>query len=407
MATRRRSRLRTSLLAAVGLLAATGCTVSAAAPDSTTLGTVGDVGELPGSLSDDVAVAAESADTAAAEATVAASDVAATDLDVESTVVPPSIPIAQSIGEQVSGNRLLMIGDSITASISQRYGGQACDALVPLGWQVEVDAETGRFIDFGARVLDKRLDAGWDAAVIFLGNNYGYDRGVFQVGLHNMLLRLVPRPTILITTTMFRPQQAEVNAAIIEEANQFDSVTVLDWAAISEDPSLTGGDGLHLTEKGRNTLGFFLAAALGEAPQQPDQPGTCLKTNYRDDSAGSPNGPSGNATVNKPPRTTTPSRPTPTTAKPTATTSGGSGGSGGSGSTSTTKPGGTGTTAPSSSSTAPTPSTAAPSTAAPSTAAPLPTIPPVTLPPSTAPPATTQPPPPVTTQPPAPTTSGP
>jgi hypothetical protein len=40
------------------------------------------------------------------------------------------------IGPKVSGNRLLMIGDSILASTSSRYGNEMCDALVPLGWQL-------------------------------------------------------------------------------------------------------------------------------------------------------------------------------------------------------------------------------------------------------------------------------
>ena len=65
-----------------------------------------------------------------------------------------------------------MIGDSITASAAKRYGGEFCDALVPLGWQVEVDAEPSRFVDFGNDVLDKRLSAKWDAAYVFLGTNY-------------------------------------------------------------------------------------------------------------------------------------------------------------------------------------------------------------------------------------------
>ena len=78
------------------------------------------------------------------------------------------------IGPKVSGNRLLMIGDSIMASTSSRYGNEMCDALVPLGWQVAIEAEASRFAEFGVRVLDQRLnaEAGWDAAVVFLGTNY-------------------------------------------------------------------------------------------------------------------------------------------------------------------------------------------------------------------------------------------
>ncbi len=80
----------------------------------------------------------------------------------------------------VDGRRVLMIGDSIMASTSRRYGGDMCAELVPRGWEVEIDAETGRFVDFGDRVLDARLDADWDAAVVMLGNNYGADQAVFE-----------------------------------------------------------------------------------------------------------------------------------------------------------------------------------------------------------------------------------
>ena len=73
-----------------------------------------------------------------------------------------------------------MIGDSIMASTSRRYGGEMCQELVPRGWEVEMDAETGRFVDFGDRVLDSRLDAEWDVAVVMLGNNYGADKAVFE-----------------------------------------------------------------------------------------------------------------------------------------------------------------------------------------------------------------------------------
>ena len=55
-----------------------------------------------------------------------------------------------------------------------------CEELVPRGWEVEIDAETGRFVDFGDRVLDARLDADWDVAVVMLGNNYGADKAVFE-----------------------------------------------------------------------------------------------------------------------------------------------------------------------------------------------------------------------------------
>jgi hypothetical protein len=174
---------------------------------------------------------------------------------------------------------------------------------------VEVDAETGRFIPFGLKVLDKRLSAGWDAAVILLGNNYLNDKASFQNQLHLMLTRLSPRPTVLLTTTMFRSKQAEVNKAIIAEAGLFPNVSVVDWATITEDTSLTGADGLHLTDRGR----VFLAGGIGAALGHVAGTGKCLKTNFSDDSMGSPTGTNGSTgTVVKPSTgaTTTTTKPT-------------------------------------------------------------------------------------------------
>ncbi|MCU1395938.1 MAG: hypothetical protein JWM34_4366 [Ilumatobacteraceae bacterium] len=400
-------RFFAALAAAGSLFAGTAlasCASSSGQSADTTapVGTVGAVGVLPETTAPDTAVVAESKPVTTDS--VVTTDPAAT----TTTITETTVPVDQTLGSKSAGNRLLMIGDSVTASISTRYGGEACSVLVPRGWKVEVDAETGKFIDFGKLVLDKRLSAGWDAAVLFLGNNYGYDKATYQQALHALLLRLVPRPTLLIDTSMFRPQQQDVNDAIHEEAAQFTSVTVLDWTTISQDPALTGADNLHLTETGRNTLAFYIGAAMGQAPTQPGQ---CLKTNFTDDSAGSPDGPPGNQTT---PKTTVP-HTTPTTVKATETTVKGTG----TGTTTTVKSTGTGTTtattsptntsstikgtgtttattaptssstattAPTSTSTAPTPATtaappiitlppvttAAPTTAAPTTAAPSP-----------------------------------
>ena len=266
-----------------------GCTSrSLSSGDEASALTVGGVGALPGS-------------TLAAPPTVAVV-----------TVSLPNAVVVGPIGSRVAGNRVIVIGDSIMASISHRYGDQACLALVPLGWQVEVDAETGRFIQFGHKVLDKRLSAGWDTAVILLGNNYLYNKAQYQAQLHLLLARLVPRPTVLLTTTLFRPAQSNVNSAITAEAALFPNVTVIDWAATTQDTGLTGEDGLHLTERGRVKLGSQIAAALGPAT---GTEGKCMKTSFRDDSLGSPTGSNGSTGSVPKPQTgsTTTSAPTSTT----------------------------------------------------------------------------------------------
>jgi len=208
-----------------------------------------------------------------------------------SVVVRPPVNVdgtaAQLIGEIVDGNRILMIGDSILASTSSRYGNQMCNAVVPLGWQVAVEAEPSRFIEFGNRVLDKELgddpDPGgdWNAAAVFLGSNYGGDAQEYEAELVEMLDRLAPRPVLLFRVTEYRPNYVEVNEVVDRIGAERDNVTVLDWKSISDAPGILSGDRLHPSDSGRQVLAESVAAALGPV----DGEGDCLRSTFRDDSA--------------------------------------------------------------------------------------------------------------------------
>lgn len=237
----------------------------------------------------------------------------ATPATVVRTTVP--IPLDAQVGAIVGGNRVLLIGDSVMASTATRYSGAMCDALVPLGWQVEVDAETGRFIDFGDDVLDERLSAGWDVGVILLGNNYREDQNEFRLRLEEMVQRLSPQPVVLLTVTEFTPSRLEVNQVIFDLAGLYDNVLIVDWGATTAaDDALTGGDGLHLTDKGRVALAEQVALALGQSPQPA---GECLDSQFDDDSSGPVDGTSTTTTVRKRPTTT---QPAATTTSPPADT---------------------------------------------------------------------------------------
>ncbi len=268
-----------------------------------------------------------------------------------------------------------MIGDSITASAAQRYGGEFCKTLVPLGWQVEVDAEPSRFVDFGNQVLDSRLSAKWDAAYVFLGTNYLGDQEAYRKQLEKIVQRLSPSPVVLLTVTMFEDSRQQVNDAITLVGAEFPNVRVLDWGSIAAADAATvlRGDGHHLTNAGRATLASTVASVLGNAPAQP---GNCLKTQFTNDSGQSVNG------------SDTPSQKkvgaTPTTVKPsTATTV--------KAPTVTTQPAATPTTA-TTPPTQPPPTTLATPTVPPVTRAPRPTTTPPP-PPSSPPPTTAAPPP--------------
>lgn len=200
---------------------------------------------------------------------------------------------AKPIGDRVLGNRLLMIGDSLLASTAERFGGQMCDVLGEQGWSVAVEAEENQRIGFGDEVLDERLEKSdapeWDAAAIFLGNNFGGDVDAFTEDLIDYIERLAPRPTLVYTLTEVDDGQAELNEMIRALPRTHPEVFVVDWAQLAvESPELLASDGLHLSDAGRNHLAVTTAQALGEAPAADDV--VCLKALFTDDSAADSSG---------------------------------------------------------------------------------------------------------------------
>ena len=156
-----------------------------------------------------------------------------------------------------------------------------CDGLNPLGWSVEVDAEPGRFVEFGNEVLESRLpddegdDDDFDAAVVHLGSNYNLDQDNYLEELNEILYRIAPRPTLLMTVTEYRPAWSEVNETIRELARLYDNVTVVDWEKIARTPGVLSRDGLHPGDQGEDVLIELLAVALGEVG---DEEGECLRS---------------------------------------------------------------------------------------------------------------------------------
>ncbi len=286
------------------------CSAAASGPDESRDPTVDGVGILPGSSPESEVVTTDT--------------VSATSAGPTTTLIP-----MQQIGTLVTGNRLLMIGDSITASAAKRYGGELCDALVPLGWKVEVDAEPSRFVDFGNAVLDKRLAAKWDAAYVFLGTNYLGDQAAYRRQLEKIVQRLAPSPVLLLTVTEFADSRREVNDVITLIGAQFPNVRVLSWGSIAaaDAAKILRGDGHHLTNDGRAVLASTVAGVMGQAPV-PE--GECLSTSFSNDAGASVNGsdtpppkPVGVTTTSTVKATTSTTKPTGTvvtTTQATATT---------------------------------------------------------------------------------------
>jgi len=192
------------------------------------------------------------------------------------------MPEGGPVGPRVDGNRVLLVGDSIFASTAKRYGSEMCTALEPLGWQVAIEAEPGRFAEFGVRVLKSRIDAIWDVVVIYLGTNYDGNERNLRSQLDQMFELTRGVETIVLTTGEFRAAQKTVNTAIKEVASGFDHVHVLDWASVMKLRGVTGKDKIHLSDTGRNVLAQTIARALDYAPfREP----ACLDPRFRDDSA--------------------------------------------------------------------------------------------------------------------------
>lgn len=189
------------------------------------------------------------------------------------------------IGPQVRGPRVLMIGDSILSSTSSRYGNEMCNVMVPLGWQVEIEAEASRFIEFGSNVLDERLAAGWDSALIFLGTNFAGSLDDYEYRLRSIFDRLSPMPFVVVTTPLFRDAQKDVNLVIEAVAQQYDNVTVLDWAEIARNPGVLSDDNVHLSKDGRSVFAAAVARSFGFAPPAT---GACLPSTFRNDSSAAP-----------------------------------------------------------------------------------------------------------------------
>ncbi len=273
-----RTRKTLTLLAAGSVAAAApaGCGSTDAAVETTIVSIPATVaiGGLPEPLSDRPTVPAPP--TSLSESVV-------------TTTEPRADTIDGPVGEVATGNRLLMIGDGVLATIAPRFGGIGCDVLPGFGWVVEIAAEPGRFVGFGNEVLDARLDRGagadWDVVAVMLGNQYDDDADAFERELQILLERLAPRAVVLYTVSEVDERLDEVNRIIRAQGRTHPNVVVVDWAeaTAAEPERLLDGDGPAPTPEGSGRLVLFTAAALGEAPGTGE--GTCLQPVFVDDSA--------------------------------------------------------------------------------------------------------------------------
>ncbi len=188
---------------------------------------------------------------------------------------------AETVGQAAAGSRLLMIGDSIFAAMATRYSDLACRVLNPLGWSVAVEAEVGRFVDLGVRVVKRKVPQGFDAAIVFLGTNYRGVQDDYRVAMIEILDQLSPRPVIVLTASEHNKNISEVNRVVIEQVGERQNLWLIDWRRLSKNPGRLWRDGIHPTEEGEQFLIDTIAQVLGEAPG--GQPGQCLASEFVND----------------------------------------------------------------------------------------------------------------------------
>ena len=119
---------------------------------------------------------------------------------------------------------------------------------------------------------------------------------------------LAPRPTLLLTTTLFRESQKAVNDVIRDIAASHDTVTLLDWGTASLQTGVLNADRVHPTTAGRTFLVKAVASALGRAPSGT---GGCISAKFEDDSMGRDVMPSTTVAGTDPAAVTTTTTPAP------------------------------------------------------------------------------------------------
>jgi len=129
--------------------------------------------------------------------------------------------------------------------------------------------------------VKQKLPQGFDAAVVFLGTNYGKKQDVYKEYLDKILDELAPRPVIILTATEYKPFIQEVNSVIEQEVKTRDNLWLVDWREISQTPGTLWKDGIHPVDVGNVLLMDSIIKVLGNAPG--GDPGECLKVEFKDD----------------------------------------------------------------------------------------------------------------------------
>lgn len=231
-------------------------------------------------------------------ATVALGEVPDAPTPISSTVVPETVPppttvpeaepIEAPVGDVATGDRLLLIGDSAMLTLTPRAEGIACEVLTGLGWQVQIEAELGRYIGFADEVVDELvIDVAdnWQVIGLMFGQQLDTTPEEFGAALDEVLDTIGDVPVLLYTRSEIDEASAELNDVIRQRAFDRPTVLLVDWGrsvAEEQELELVDADGLP-TQAGMERITLLTAGALGESPSGGG--GLCFEPTFTDDSA--------------------------------------------------------------------------------------------------------------------------
>ncbi|MGA1074766.1 MAG: hypothetical protein ACO307_06470 [Ilumatobacteraceae bacterium] len=218
---------------------------------------------------------------------------------VEPVVEPTVDAVSAPLVDDVTGTAVLLIGDTALAETTARATGSMCEVVTDSGWDVQVEAERGRPVEFGGTVLDALLDSApasgddWAVVGVMFGHHLSDAMGDalddsvpdrFGEALAMLVDRLGNRPVIVFTIVEIDPEQSGINDSIRAVAGERPNVVVVDWAAsVVDDPTLVVEGGPVPSDAGASTLAELTADVLGEVVDA--DRGACLESSFVDDSA--------------------------------------------------------------------------------------------------------------------------
>ncbi|WP_107924758.1 acyltransferase family protein [Lysinibacillus parviboronicapiens] len=158
---------------------------------------------------------------------------------------------SNSLNDSYEG--ILAIGDSVMIDIAS--------SLQKIYPNITIDAKIGRQVSQAVKLAPAfaNFNQSKKAVIIQLGTN-----GYFTNNQIDMLLGAFSNAHLyLVNTRVPRPWEGKVNNALYRKAQEHDNITLIDWhAAAIDHPEYFAPDGVHLEQKGVETLTNLIQQAL-------------------------------------------------------------------------------------------------------------------------------------------------